>query len=127
MAAEAIRSFTKCIPAAPITPRTARPLWTSLQPCRCYGSPGPTLDYGFWLDITGQIIEKLSGQTLGAYLKANLFTPLGMKDTGFYVPPEKVSRYAKPLPADPDTGAPQTRSPELTNPINFDCGGGWAD
>ena len=88
--------------------------------------PGSTWDYGFGLDITGQIIEKLSGQTLGAYLKANLFTPLGMKDTGFYVPPEKVSRYAKPLPADPDTGAPQTRSPELTKPINFDCGGGCA-
>jgi CubicO group peptidase (beta-lactamase class C family) len=88
--------------------------------------PGSTWDYGFGLDITGQIIEKLSGQTLGAYLKANLFTPLGMADTGFNVPPEKASRYARPLPADPDTGARQTRSPELTRPLNFDCGGGCA-
>ncbi|HWY63443.1 MAG TPA: serine hydrolase domain-containing protein [Rhizomicrobium sp.] len=88
--------------------------------------PGSTWDYGFGLDITGQIIEKLSGQTLGAYLKANLFTPLGMKDTGFNVPPEKAQRYARPLPADPDTGGPQSRSPELTKPLNFDCGGGCA-
>jgi CubicO group peptidase (beta-lactamase class C family) len=88
--------------------------------------PGSTWDYGFGLDITGQIVEKLSGQTLGAYLKANLFTPLAMKDTGFSVPPEKASRYAKPLPADPDSGAPQARSPELTRPLNFDCGGGCA-
>jgi CubicO group peptidase (beta-lactamase class C family) len=88
--------------------------------------PGSTWDYGFGLDVTGQIIEKLSGLTLGAYLKANLFAPLGMKDTGFNVPPEKALRYARPLPADPDTGAPQSRSPELTKPLNFDCGGGCA-
>jgi CubicO group peptidase (beta-lactamase class C family) len=49
-----------------------------------------------------------------------------MKDTGFSGPPEKASRYAKPLPADPDGGAPQARSPELTRPLNFDCGGGCA-
>jgi CubicO group peptidase (beta-lactamase class C family) len=88
--------------------------------------PGSTWDYGFGLDVTGQIIEKLSGQTLDAYLKSNLFTPLGMKDTGFSVPPEKAARYARPLPADPDTGAPQMRSPELTRPVNFDSGGGGA-
>ena len=88
--------------------------------------PGSTWDYGFGLDVTGQIIEKLSGQTLGAYLKANLFTPLGMKDTGFAVPPEKAARYARPLPKDPDTGAAQSRSPELTRPVNFDSGGGGA-
>src|SRR4029077_19454089 len=71
-------------------------------------------------------IEKISGQSLGQYLQANLLTPLGMKDTGFSVSTDKAVRYAKPLPADPDTGKPQARSPELTRPIKFECGGGGA-
>jgi CubicO group peptidase (beta-lactamase class C family) len=88
--------------------------------------PGTVWDYGFGLDLTGLVIEKVSGQSLGQYLQANLFTPLGMTDTGFAVPADKAARYAKPLPNDPDTGKPQKRSPELTQPIKFDCGGGCA-
>jgi CubicO group peptidase (beta-lactamase class C family) len=88
--------------------------------------PATVWDYGFGLDITGQIIENISKQTLGQYLQANLFKPLGMTDTGFSIGTDKASRYAKPLPADPDTGKPQARSPELTQPLKFECGGGCA-
>ncbi|MEO6842813.1 MAG: serine hydrolase domain-containing protein [Bradyrhizobium sp.] len=88
--------------------------------------PATVWDYGFGLDITGQIIESISKQTLGQYLQANLFAPLGMTDTGFSISADKASRYAKPLPADPDTGKPQARSPELTQPLKFECGGGCA-
>src|SRR3954469_5470991 len=88
--------------------------------------PGTVWDYGFGLDVLGQTIEKISGQTLGQYLQANLFAPLGMTDTGFSVSADKAARYAKPLPADPDTGKPQARSPELTQPLKFECGGGCA-
>jgi len=42
---------------------------------------------------------------LGDHLQSVQFTPLSMADTGFYVLSEKAARYAKPLPADPDTGA----------------------
>jgi CubicO group peptidase (beta-lactamase class C family) len=88
--------------------------------------PATVWDYGFGLDLLGLTIEKISGQTLGQYLKANLFTPLGMNDTGFAISPEQAARYAKPLPVDPDTGKPQQRSPELTQAIKFECGGGCA-
>jgi CubicO group peptidase (beta-lactamase class C family) len=88
--------------------------------------PATVWDYGFGLDLLGLTIEKISGQTLGQYLKANLFTPLGMNDTGFAISPEQAARYAKPLPNDPDTGKPQARSPELTQPLKFECGGGCA-
>src|SRR4051812_31683145 len=88
--------------------------------------PATVWDYGFGLDVLGQTIEKISGQTLGQYLQANLFAPLGMTDTGFSVSADKAARYAKPLPADPDTGKPQARSPELTQPLKFECGGGCA-
>jgi CubicO group peptidase (beta-lactamase class C family) len=88
--------------------------------------PGTVWDYGFGLDVLGLTIEKISGQPLGQYLQANLFAPLGMTDTGFSISPEKAARYAKPLAADPDTGKPQARNPELTQPLKFECGGGCA-
>jgi CubicO group peptidase (beta-lactamase class C family) len=88
--------------------------------------PATVWDYGFGLDITGLLIEKLSNQTLGQYLQAKLFAPLGMTDTGFSISADKAARYAKPLPIDPDTGKPQARTPELTQPLKFECGGGCA-
>ena len=88
--------------------------------------PATVWDYGFGLDVLGLTIEQISGQTLAQYLQANLFKPLGMTDTGFSVSPDKAARYAKPLPLDPDTGKSQARSPELTEPLKFECGGGCA-
>jgi CubicO group peptidase (beta-lactamase class C family) len=88
--------------------------------------PGTVWDYGFGLDVLGQVIENVTKQSLGQYLQASLFAPLGMTDTGFAISPEKAARYAKPLPADPDTGKEQVRSPELTQPLKFECGGGCA-
>jgi CubicO group peptidase (beta-lactamase class C family) len=86
--------------------------------------PGEVWDYGFGLDVLGQVVEKVSGQTLGQYLDANILKPLGMTDTGFYIPAEKAARYAKALPNDPDTGAAQTVTPVLTDRLKFECGGG---
>jgi CubicO group peptidase (beta-lactamase class C family) len=88
--------------------------------------PATVWDYGFGLDILGLTIESLTKQSLGQYLQANLFKPLGMTDTGFSIPADKAARYAKPLPTNPDTGKPQARSPELTEPLKFECGGGCA-
>jgi len=45
--------------------------------------PATVWDYGFGLDVLGLTIEQISKQSLGQYLQANLFTPLGMTDTGF--------------------------------------------
>jgi CubicO group peptidase (beta-lactamase class C family) len=87
--------------------------------------PGSTWDYGFGLDVLGQIIERVSGQPLSRYLDEGIFKPLGMKDTGFSVPPEKLKRYAKAFANDPDTGKPQTVL-DLSKPLKFECGGGCA-
>ena len=56
--------------------------------------PGARWMYGFSIDVLGAVIEVLSGKTLGVYLKENIFDPLGMKDTGFFVPAENHSRIA---------------------------------
>ncbi len=57
--------------------------------------PGERWMYGFSIDILGAVIEVLSGKTLGEYLKEHIFDPLGMQDTGFFVPPEKQGRIAR--------------------------------
>ncbi|MCR5817131.1 MAG: beta-lactamase family protein [Ruminococcus sp.] len=50
--------------------------------------------YGTSADIMGAVIEKVSGQRFGDYLKENIFDPLGMNDTAFYVPKGKSGRLA---------------------------------
>jgi CubicO group peptidase (beta-lactamase class C family) len=85
--------------------------------------PGTVWEYGLSIDIVGLVVEALSGQSLGAFLERRLFAPLGMTDTTFQVPSDKVARLARPLPRDPDTGAPQA-VPDRAQALRFECGGG---
>jgi CubicO group peptidase (beta-lactamase class C family) len=85
--------------------------------------PGTVWDYGFGLDVLGLIVEALTEHSLGRYLQDNVWKPLGMDDTHFVVPVDKVGRYAKALPTDPETGQPQSVRP-WTEPAKFECGGG---
>jgi CubicO group peptidase (beta-lactamase class C family) len=56
--------------------------------------PGTRWVYSMSMDIQGYIVEKLTGQSLPDFLRDNLFTPLGMRDAGFYVPADKRTRFA---------------------------------
>lgn len=56
--------------------------------------PGTRWIYSLAMDVQGAIIEKLSGQTLPAFMQEKIFGPLGMADTGFHTPPEKKARLA---------------------------------
>ncbi len=85
--------------------------------------PGTVWDYGLSIDVIGMVVEAVSGQRLGAFLEQHLFRPLGMVDTSFQVPPDKVARLARPLPRDPDTGAAQS-VPDRAQALRFECGGG---
>src|SRR3989475_4610445 len=57
--------------------------------------PGDAFTYAINTDVLGALIEKISGKTLGAFLEERIFRPLGMSDTSFDVPPEKMNRLAK--------------------------------
>ena len=70
--------------------------------------PGTKWDYSYGLDILGLALEGVAKQPLGRVLQDRIFGPLGMTDTAFTVPKEKVARIAKALPMDPVTGQPQT-------------------
>lgn len=54
--------------------------------------PGTAWDYGPVVNIQGYLVEKMSGQTLDVYFDEHIFKPLGMVDTGFWVPEEKAGR-----------------------------------
>jgi CubicO group peptidase (beta-lactamase class C family) len=56
--------------------------------------PGTQWNYGISTDIVGRLVEILSGQRFDDYLRAEIFEPLGMVDTGLFVPPESVDRLA---------------------------------
>ncbi|MBX3731448.1 MAG: beta-lactamase family protein [Verrucomicrobiae bacterium] len=54
--------------------------------------PGEKFTYGEGLDVLGRFIEVVSGQPFDVFLQERLFGPLGMKDTGFYLPADKAAR-----------------------------------
>jgi CubicO group peptidase (beta-lactamase class C family) len=57
--------------------------------------PGTEWHYSISVDIQGYIVQKLSGMPFEEFLEKRIFKPLGMTDTGFYVPKEKLNRFAE--------------------------------
>jgi CubicO group peptidase (beta-lactamase class C family) len=57
-------------------------------------NPGERWNYGLNIDVLGYLIEVVSGKPLDQFLKERIFEPLGMHDTFFYVPDNKVDRLA---------------------------------
>ncbi len=66
--------------------------------------PGKKWMYGLSADILGAVVEKASGVTYGEFLRRELFTPLEMPDTGFFVPKEKKGRFAQAYQWDDASG-----------------------
>jgi CubicO group peptidase (beta-lactamase class C family) len=64
-------------------------------------SPGEAWNYSVSADVIGYLIGKISGRPFEQFLKERIFDPLGMSDTGFYVPPDKAHRFAACYSADP--------------------------
>ena len=68
-------------------------------------SPGRAWNYSVSTDVCGYLIEVISGKTLEEFFQREIFEPLGMIDTGFYVPAHKISRLASCYEHD-DSGEP---------------------
>jgi CubicO group peptidase (beta-lactamase class C family) len=85
-------------------------------------SPGERWEYGVSTDVLGRVVEVVSGKSLGEFLQERIFGPLGMTDTGFYVPPEKLSRAAQPW--QPPEGPPITPRFDVAQKPRFESGGG---
>ena len=90
-------------------------------------SPGDNWNYGVSTDVCGYLVQVLSGQPFDEYLQEHIFDPLGMEDTGFDVPPEKIDRFAANYERGPDKQLRLLDDPATSNyaePQTFFSGGG---
>lgn len=56
--------------------------------------PGSKWEYSFSTHVLGYLVEVVSGQRLDDFCRERIFEPLGMSDSGFYVAPDKLDRFA---------------------------------
>lgn len=75
--------------------------------------PGTQFQYGFNTDVLGRIIEVVSGLDLEEFLQREILRPLGMSDTTFRVPEEKLHRLAEIYDPAQGLGLKLNRSPEV--------------
>jgi CubicO group peptidase (beta-lactamase class C family) len=57
-------------------------------------NPGERWEYSLGVDVLGRLVEVISGKPLDEFFRTRIFDPLGMKDTYFYLPDNKVERLA---------------------------------
>jgi CubicO group peptidase (beta-lactamase class C family) len=109
---------------------TLREFMTKLGQVPLRYQPGEAWQYSLSTDVCGALVEILSGMPFDKYLEENIFGPLGMKDTAFFVAPEKASRLAANYRRGPDKKLQllddPAKSSYLKNPTFFSGGGGLA-
>jgi len=87
--------------------------------------PGARWYYSIAVDVQGYLVEQLSGQPFDQFLQARIFDPLGMADTAFYVPADKLDRLALIHTQDEDGAlVPPQRGGDVTTPPTRASGGG---
>jgi CubicO group peptidase (beta-lactamase class C family) len=90
-------------------------------------SPGTRWNYSVSTDVQGYLVEIMSGMPFDEYLKTNIFDPLKMVDTAFYVPLEKIERFAALYSRQPDKKLMLVDDPgnsSFSKPPSFLSGGG---
>jgi CubicO group peptidase (beta-lactamase class C family) len=91
--------------------------------------PGSAYNYSVSIDILGRLVEVISGMPFDRFLQERIFTPLGMLDTAFWVPPEKIHRLATNYgPDEKNPGMLKDIDPveksSYARPVKFLSGGG---
>jgi CubicO group peptidase (beta-lactamase class C family) len=77
--------------------RTLAEFVTGLARMPLAHQPGEVWEYSWGVDVLARVIEVASGQDFDEFLQTRIFKPLGMVDTGFYVPEGKLARLVDPL------------------------------
>jgi CubicO group peptidase (beta-lactamase class C family) len=90
--------------------------------------PGAAWMYHTGADVLGVLIARAAGRPFEEFLRERIFEPLGMKDTGFHLPAEKLDRMPVSYATDPQTGAlvrrADPRDGVWDRPPAFPSGGG---
>ncbi len=99
-----------------------------LAPLPLRFEPGTRYHYSVSYDVLGAVIERISGQPLDRFFETNIFAPLGMQDTFFAVPEQKLHRLASNHIWDREKGelvlVRPARDPEAAKVTFFSGGGG---
>jgi CubicO group peptidase (beta-lactamase class C family) len=89
--------------------------------------PGARWHYGMSTDVLGVLIQRASGMSFPDYLRTRIFEPLGMADSFFWVPDDKLYRFGPAYTPDPKTGRrivqDHPRDSRWRNPASFPSGG----
>lgn len=88
--------------------------------------PGTRWNYGYSTDVLGVLIQRAAGMAFAEFLQRRLFTPLGMRDTGFHVPSDKLQRLAPAYVRNRRSNTLQLHDPvdgRWSRPPVFDSGG----
>lgn len=88
--------------------------------------PGSVWEYSRATDVLGRLVEVVSSQPLGRYLREHILAPLGMHETAFAVPAAQHGRVAEPFAHDPDGGTPMRLIDIRREPALESGGGGLA-
>jgi CubicO group peptidase (beta-lactamase class C family) len=91
--------------------------------------PGTKWSYSVAVDIQGYLVQKMSGQKFGDYLKQHVTGPMGMTDTAFYVTPDKKARFTEVYRWDREQNKlvmnqPRTDRGGYEDPGRLESGGG---
>jgi CubicO group peptidase (beta-lactamase class C family) len=92
--------------------------------------PGERWMYSLSTDVCGALVERISGKRFDVFLKERIFDPLGMQDTAFHVPQDKIARFCANYRRGPDKQLQLIDDPEastyLSEPTFLSGGGGLA-
>ncbi|MEV4095904.1 serine hydrolase domain-containing protein [Streptosporangium saharense] len=90
--------------------------------------PGERWQYNISDDLLGVLVARVTGRSFEEFLRERLFEPLGMRDTGFHVPADKIDRLPPLYAPDPQTGEflvwDEAEGGRYSGPPAFQSGGG---
>ncbi|WP_433620407.1 serine hydrolase domain-containing protein [Paenibacillus cellulositrophicus] len=90
--------------------------------------PGERWQYHISNDLLGVLVARVTGQSFETFLRERIFDPLGMKDTGFHVPADKIDRLPPLYAPNPQTGEftvwDEAEGGRYSQPPAFQGGGG---
>jgi CubicO group peptidase (beta-lactamase class C family) len=106
-------------PQAPTRPATLAEAVERAAPLPLNFQPGTRWQYGASTDYVAVLVEKMSGLTIDQFVRERMFEPLGMRDTHYNIPKEKMNRVAAVYRPDPDGRITLLRKPEYREPTRY--------
>jgi CubicO group peptidase (beta-lactamase class C family) len=106
-------------PAAQPRPATLAEAIDRAAPLPLAFQPGERWLYGASTDFVAILVEKMSGMSIDQFLKQRIFEPLGMRDTYYNIPREKVGRVAAVYSPDREGKITLFRKPEFREPTTY--------